>query len=135
MRAPFGWLAPATALFATAIAIAAEGNLPVAVPAAVVAVAAGVLAVAEVGVRSGRPGRPTGLGSPANPKASVRAAFRAARLGREELVMTLDRIERTGRNPDLPGRRIEEMDRVAGLSRPEFRAYVRGRLDELERES
>jgi len=132
MRAPFGWLLPAIALAATGFTIWADSNFELALPGAVVAVTAAVLLFVEVWLRTPNPRGRRARWSLRNEPAEVRAAFRSGRLGREKVVMLLDRLERSGPNPDLPGRRIDEIRQFTQMSPGDFRRYVRFRLDELE---
>lgn len=117
---------------ATGLAVWAGPNLPVAALGAAFAVlAAGVL---FVGAWVDRPNRRASV--PARtPERDVflfRFGFHSGRFGREEVVTTLDRIERWGPSPELPGRSAHDMDSLAHLSSAEFSDYVRHRLDELE---
>lgn len=132
MRAPFGWLVPAIAVVATGVAVWAGSNLAVALPSATVAIAAAGLLFAEVWLRSPPLGRRGGPTAPRGAPSEVREAFRSGRLGREKLVLALDQLERAGPNPNLPGRRSEEIREFGRMNAAEFRTYVRRRLDELE---
>ncbi len=134
MNSPFGWKLPLIAAVAIVVAIWAGRNVTIAIPAAAVAVGSGLLLLVEVwGIPpAARPGDVSVGGSP---RITVRDLFRTGRLGREEIVELLDRLERAGPNPQLPGRGTEELDRISRLSRAEFRAYVRQRLGELEARS
>jgi len=134
MNLPFGWKLPLVAVIAIGIAVWAGRNVVVAIPAAAVAIGAGLLLLVEVwGVPPATRPMPGPLGQ--NPRATVRDLFRSGRIGREEIVELLDRLERAGPTPRLPGRSAEEVERLARLSRPEFREYVRGRIDDLEARS
>jgi len=128
---PFGWRIPVVIAVAAGIAIWAGRNLEVALPAAVVAVGASVLLLLEVwGVPPAN--RPTSRLVGDNPRASVRDLFRAGRIGREEIVEMLDRLERSGPDPFLPGKTPEELERIVRLPRSEFRQYVRDRIGSIE---
>jgi hypothetical protein len=135
MNFPFGWFLPAVAIVATGVAVWAGDNFSLAIPAAVAALlAAGLLFVDAVlgpGWVARRPEGPF-LAGEAGP---LRTAFRSGRLGREAIADLLDRLERAGPNPDLPGRRTEETNRLVRLPSGEFRNYVRQRLDDLESRS
>jgi hypothetical protein len=134
MNFPFSWKLPVVAALATGVAVWAGRNVLVAIPAAAVAVGASLLLLVEVwGIPP--PTRPASGTFSQNPRASVRDLFRAGRIGREGIVEMLDRLERAGPNPLLPGRTPEELERIARLPRPEFREYVRTRLAELEARS
>lgn len=132
MNPRLGWLLPGLAVVSTGVAIWADGNFALSVPAASVAVAAAGLFFVHVvpsePSRPPRPERPIVREGPAR----IRSAFRSGRLGREEILNLLDGLERSGPNPNLPGRRIEELAQLRGLSSREFRDYVRERLDDLE---
>jgi hypothetical protein len=133
MKLPFGLLLPIVAVVATGIAIASASDLTTALPAAVVAlVAAGLLFVE---VAWGASERSAAARSPEAEPASVglRVAFRAGLSGRETVVEIVDRLERSGPNPGLPTRRVEESARILRMSPAEFRRYLAERLDELER--
>lgn len=131
MNAPFSWLFPALAAVASGVAIGAGRDLSLAVPAAVVAVAAGALTVVEALARRRAPARPPPA-VPANPRATVQEAFRGGGYGRELLVDLVDRIERAGPHPELPGRSIEATRALVALSPDEFRRYLRDRVNALE---
>jgi hypothetical protein len=116
----------------TGLALWAGRNVDVAAPAAAAAVvAAGLL---FVGAWQDNP-RGNDAVVPPPPERDIflfRYGFRSGRLGREEIVATLDRIERMGPTPELPSRATGDLARITALSRVEFRAYVRRRLDDLE---
>ena len=130
LAATLGWVGLAAA--ATGVALWAGANTAIAAPAAAVAVfAAGALFVgAWLGAWAAEP--PAPAPPVADGPAPFRFGFRSGRLGREEIVDTLDRIERTGPNPTLPVRTAPEIAALTSLSRSEFRAYVRRRVDDLE---
>jgi hypothetical protein len=135
MRVPFGWLLPAVALGAAGIAVWTSADLSVALPATIAAVAAASLLLFEVALGRRR-AAPTAAGTgPAPHRVGVRASFGAGAFGRQEIVVELDRAERGLRNPGLPTRTLEEMDRIARLRPPEFRQYVRERIEYLERDA
>jgi hypothetical protein len=134
MNVPFGWIAPAAAIALTGLALATGDTPTVALPAAVGAVAAGAATVGEALARSGPFARRAPSPVPLNPKASIRSAFRSARFGREEIVLLLDRVERMGPGPGLPGRSIEELEQIVRMPVGQFRGYVDRRLTDLERD-
>jgi hypothetical protein len=133
MNSPIGWVLPAVALGATGLAVWAGPNLALAIPAAALAVvAAGVaFARAGLGARPRTPYHPS-FGPPRE-MFHIRSALHSGRLGQEEIVAQLDHMERTGPTPDLPSRTVPELESIIRLSPAEFREYLRGRLDDLER--
>ncbi|MGP8078318.1 MAG: hypothetical protein ACLQD8_06895 [Thermoplasmata archaeon] len=131
MKAPFGALFPAIALVAAAVAIAAETDYRVSVPAAVGAVAAAALTLWDAAHRSPAARAP----SPRRPGPGIvgaRAWMGRGTLGRTQILLLVDRIDRGTNHPDLPIRPDAEMDRLVRLPDEEFRAYVHARLDAIE---
>ena len=127
-------LLSALAVGATVIAVGAGPDLAIALPAGVTAVLAAALLFVEAGLTRAapRPVRSSSAGlSPST--ARLRQALAFGPRGREAILETLDRLERTGPNPSLPLREREESRRIQAMSLPEFREYVRTRLDQLER--
>ncbi len=127
------------ALGVAALAIWAGPNLAVALPAAVGAATLGAVMVLD-GWRSGSraprgsPGLPTavtGSGSVPSSGGSL-PALDGSRFDREELVLLLDQIDRSVRNPHLPSHRPDDLERIAALPHDAFVAYVRDRVAELE---
>lgn len=117
---------------ATGVAVWAGTNTSIAAPAAAVAVFAAGAMFVDAWLRAR-------AAEPPDPPAPVeddpipfRLGFRSGRLGREDIIETLDRIERTGPDPLLPVRTPQEVAALTSLSRSEFRAYVRRRVDDLE---
>lgn len=134
MNAPIGWWWPAVAGVATVIALIATFDRPVAVVAATIAVVAAALTVVEViarnrEAREAEPeAQPVRVGGP-------REAFAGGAPGREDIVLTLDLLERKLGRPDLRARTPRELAELVQLPPEGFRQYVAGRLDELERTS
>jgi hypothetical protein len=128
-----GWVALLLLVVgATGLALWAGPNLPIAsVGAAIAVLAAGLLFVGAWLDRPNRRPTPAARGRDAD-AFQFRFGFRSGRFGREEIVATLDRIERWGPTPELPGRSTREMDDLVRLSGPEFSDYVRQRVEELE---
>jgi len=121
------------AAVASGLAAAAGSNAATAIPAAAVAVAAGALLLIEVvGQTRWPPGRPL-PSLPADP-ARVRSSMEAGEYGRPALVLLLDNLERSTRNPTRPNTPLEEIARLRALSPEEFRAYLSDRVSELERQ-
>lgn len=94
-------------------------------------VSASVLFVEAWSVRAHPPPEPGGP-TPVAPARVLRAALGQGAHGRETLLATLDRLERSGPNPGLPPRPLEEWSRLLGMTDPEFRQYLIARLDRLE---
>lgn len=132
MRFTGGGLLLGVAAVAIGIAIWAGPNLSIAAPAAAFAtLAAGLLLVgAWLDTREGEQRRFRPRSEPEMFR--LRSALRSGPLGREELVTTLDRVERMGPSPDLAPRTPQQMEHLVRLSPPEFREYLRSRLDDLE---
>jgi hypothetical protein len=132
MTAPYGWGLVIAAIAATAVAIWAGANLALAIPAAVVAISAATLLIAEVALRAGA-GRSTVAPGPASPQpAEVRTALVSGRLGRERLVLLLDTLELRASGVKRGPRPPEEIDRIAKMPAEEFRGYLQARVDGLE---
>ena len=131
MNAPIGWWWPAVAIIATGVAFAAGPVYSLAVPAATVAVVAAALTIVEVIVRQRGE---AGGGEYRAPRVvgGVRGAFIGGIPGREDLVLTLDLLERRILRPDLPAKTPREVAEIARRSPAEFRRYVAQRLDDLE---
>ncbi len=127
------------ALVAAGLAVWAGPNLVLAVPCAVAAL---LLAAAMVydGWQRGSsrsrtaPGLPATLGGgDAGPSALPSfPEIGGSRFSREEIVLQLDLVERTIRNPSLPAHPLEDLDRLSTLPRRDFVEYVRRRVEELE---
>ncbi len=131
MRSAATWALPLVAAVATALAVLAGGNLALALPAAALAVLAAALLFARGWSKRAR--RPDPL--PARPRTDtdrLRLAFHSGRIGREEVVIALNRLERSFLDPGVPPPAVDELTRVAALPPDQFRAYVRAQLDRLE---
>jgi hypothetical protein len=134
VRLPRGWPLLVGAAAAIGLAVYAGANEPVATAFALVAlVAIGLMVLwpaghAAVDPRSGGPPRVPEAESP------FRAALQAGRSGRADVVAQLDEVERRTSRPDRPQTTGPELSRIRGLSRDEFRGYVRARLDQIEGE-
>ncbi len=136
MPRPFAVVLLALAVVATGIAVAAQKNLVFALPAAVAAVAAAGLLFGEAWQDfwvSPTPAR----GPPSTPLTAMTlpGAFGSRRFDRGVIVDTLDRLERSGPNPDLPVRSPEEMALILRMPEGAFRDYLRARLGQLELQS
>ncbi len=122
---------PVLALACTVVAVVNRTNEVIAVPAAAAAVA-----VAGSALGLGAQGRWVALSParvPAPPEGwGIRAWFLSGRLGREETILLLDRLDRSGPHPELPTRSEGEMARLFALPHDEFRRYLVRRMDELE---
>jgi hypothetical protein len=131
VSAPFTWWWPALAVALTLLAVLAASNYALAVPAAAAAVAFAAIAVGETLLRlrsSHAAAAPIRTTRPSD----VRDWLRAGGLGREELVLLLDRLERKASRPDLPARTPKEIGALLGLRPEEFRQYLTARLAALE---
>lgn len=131
MNAPFSWWWPALAAVFLVIAILASSNYSTAVPATAAAVILAAIAVIDAVRRTGV--APTGplMSRPVTPS-GVRNWLAAGKLGREDLVVLLDRLERRASRPDLPVRTPLEMGSILSLPPAEFLRYLSQRLDTLE---
>jgi hypothetical protein len=128
-----GWPFLVAAVVAVAIAIAAGANLAIAVPAsagALFAVAAFLALAVRARTADAPPSAPE---APPLDPARVELALTSGALGRREVVELLDRLEREGPNPMLPGRPMPEVARIADLPALEFDRYVRARVEALEK--
>lgn len=139
MILPRGWvglLALAAAL--AGVAIWAGPNLGLAVPAGAAAVVVGGLLFATGWPRTSelRHPRPAPVETPdPTPTVNVRLAFASGALGREDLVLLLDKVERAGPNPTLPVRSADELHALTSRPERDFLAYVADRLGSLEEET
>jgi hypothetical protein len=117
-----------------AVALYAGPNQGIAIPLAAGAVL--VLGFLLFGAaRSVSPGpAPKGPVAPPDVPSSFRSALRGGRSSRSEVVAMLDQLDRKGPRPYLPQTVAGEYQRVRALGRSEFRDYVRGRLESIERE-
>jgi hypothetical protein len=131
VNAPFAWWWAALALGFAILAAVTSSNYGFAVPAAVVAVAFATAAVGETALRL--VWRRRARATPYTPSFSdVQGWFRSGPLGREDIVRTLDYIERMTLRPNLPSCPTGELARLQQLRPEEFRRYVAARLAYLE---
>jgi hypothetical protein len=132
MKAPFRFAFPAIAGLATLVAIAADTNQSIAIPAATCAVAAAALALWD----SVRTPAPAPTAAPAPDVAAVgggsEAWFLGGTMGQEAIVLLLDRIDRALAHPSLPVRTARELSILRGLSRADFLRYIESRIAQLE---
>ena len=132
MRAPFGPLLPVLAGAAAAAAIVTGPDYVLSVPLGGLAVVAAGLTLAEAILRA-RSAPRSGAAAGPSPGPGVARTWRMrGRLGRQELVLYLDRLDRAGNHPLLPVRPPAEVDRLARLPDEEFRTYVEARLTAIE---
>jgi hypothetical protein len=131
VTAPFGWWWAALAASLTAAAVATSREYALAVPLATAAVIVAAVAVGDAAGRTAEPRPPFSRVRPV-PPSSVRDWLAAGELGREDLVLLLDRLERKSWNPHLPARTPQEIGRVVNLPLDEFHRYLAGRLTRLE---
>lgn len=125
------WVFLGLAAVAVLIGIWAGPNYTVAVPAALVAIALGGLAFWDSSQTGGEPVSASTVPFESSP-VGVRSWFTEGSLGREEIVLLLDRLDRHGPHPSLPARPPLELRRLVELPAREFRRYVGHRLDQLE---
>lgn len=131
MNAPFAWWWPLLAALLTLVAVAASSDYALSVPAAAAAVLVAALAVADTALGFRRARKPP---APAEPTSvsDVRVLFRAGELGREDLVLLLDRLERRAWHPEMPAKTPPEITAILSLRPAEFHRYLTRRLTELE---
>jgi hypothetical protein len=125
------WAFLALAAGSAGIGIWAGPNYGVAVPAALAAVGFGGLAFWDSSRGGGRPVASPGPSFEGTP-VGVRSWFVEGSLGREEIILLLDRLDREGPHPDLPARPPADLRQLVELPTASFRQYVQARLDQLE---
>jgi hypothetical protein len=131
MNSLVSWLLPVVAVAATIVAVVAGGNLSLALPSAAIAILAAALLFARSWSRRARAPEPSP--PPARSDTDrLRLAFHSGRLGREEVAIALNRLERSFLDPNAAPPPLDELSRVAALPPDQFRSYVRGKLDRLE---
>ena len=130
MRAPVvGW--GVLAAVGVGLAVFYRGQEWIALPVSTAACGAALVAVADALRRARRaPDRRAESGDILAPSARRRLA---GEMYREELVLRLDRLERRTVRPGLPARTGEDIGELMELPLAEFRQYVAGRLDAIER--
>jgi hypothetical protein len=131
MSSPVGWVLPAIAGVATGVAVLAGTNLAIALPAAAVAVISAALLFAELGADRAGAG-PASEARSGTDIDRLRLAFQSGRIGREEIVLALVRLERRSVDPGLRMPSAEELRRIVDLPRDGFLGYVRSTVDRLE---
>lgn len=132
MSARFGWWWVVLAGALTVGALVTSDEYSFAVPLAAAAVLAAGLAVADTARRLSGP-RPAGRRVSPVPTSGVRDWIRAGELGREDLLLLLDRLERKAVRPDLPARTPEEIGELVMLRPEKFSEYIEQRVASLER--
>lgn len=132
MNSRVGWVLPTIAILATALAVWAGSDLVIALPAAGLAVLAADLLFVGAWLDARDRGAPRPPPPSPHEVSRLRLALHSGPLGREDLVLALDRLERSGPNPDLLPRSGAEVDSLVRLPRVEFQRYLRQRLDDLE---
>lgn len=128
------WWWPTLAGVATAASLVVGPDYALAVPAATVAVVAATLTLIEP-LRRRHQARMASSYSPPLHVGSIREAFGGGEPGREDVLLTLDLLERKIIRPDLPARTGHEVAAIVRQPAAEFREYVHRRLDELEARS
>lgn len=131
MSGPAAWWAWAPAVVLTALALVDASTYSIAVPAAAGAVLIAGLGVALSVGRHARapPAPPVSL---ALPRSHVRAAFGAGAMGREDIILLLDRLTRRILDPHLPVRPPFEVARLLRLPPEAWWRDVDDRLRALE---
>jgi hypothetical protein len=120
---------------ATGVAVWAGPNLAVAVPAAVIAIAMGVLVGVSQAVKPSGPA-PVEVEVPETTSLVVlESALTSGPLGRAYVLSLLDGLERRLRDRNAPMRSEADQQRLVRGSDAAFRTFVEKRLTELERES
>ncbi len=132
MRGPAGWVWLALAAVLAGVAVYAGPNQTAAIGFAAGAFAAVALYLAGLAHRDswGTRGHPPG--PTAEPRSPFRVSLAAGRSGRSEVVVLLDELDRRYAHPLRPTTPAEELARLRGETRAQFRAYVSSRLDEIE---
>jgi len=120
------------AVLASAAAIAAGGNLGLALPAATIAVGAAALLLVAV---LDRTQWPTFGGPPSEPSSTTRvqSAFQAGRAGRVELLALLDALDRESGTAPRPPLTATEVATFQSADPEQFRRYLDARIGDLER--
>jgi hypothetical protein len=131
VRASISWEWPIVATAAAAVALGAGSYRLVAVPAATVAVVAASLAVVAV-VRRARVEEPRGEDPVPEHPGGLREAFVGGELGRVDLVLACDLLERKLSRPTLRARTPAELNALVRVPPGEFRRYLTRRIAELE---
>ena len=132
MNSYLTWAGLSVATFASFVAILQQGYAPVEVPAAICAVTAAALVIADV-VRPTPEQAARVYTAQTEWLGRVRGAFRSTQMGREDLVRILDQIERSTANPALPLRSPAYFEQLARVSNDEFTRYLSERVEALER--
>jgi len=131
VTARFVWALAGGAAGFTLLAIVAQAEGASAVPAAAGAVLVAALAIGGAAYRAAR--GPSLRTPPRSFRPSgVRDWLVTGEMGREDLVLLLDRLERRTLNPTLPARTPREIGAIVRLRPAEFRRYLDRRLEQLE---
>ena len=118
-----------------AIAVAAGSNLAIAIPAGASAVVLTMVLGLYSVLAARREERGPRRVPDSRPVLGIQRALAGDRFQREEIVLLLDHLERSGPNPTMPSRPRNEIAAIVSMKGSEFRGYVAGRVDRLERES
>jgi hypothetical protein len=121
----------AVALAFAGLAVLAGPEYGLVDPLAAAAVAAAALALVPIVLGDRAPAR-LAMDRKRIEPGGIRTWLRSGTVGREEIVLLLDRLDRSGPRPELPSRPPAEIARLVSLSAGEFRAYVERRMDEIE---
>jgi hypothetical protein len=131
VNAPFSWVWAAVAVALTAAAVLAGSHYALAVPLAAAAVGGAVIAILDAIRRQPAAGASPST-SASRPTTRVRGWLDAGRMGREDLILLVDRLERKAVNPMLPIRPQRELATLLRLPPEEFRRYLSQRLTVIE---
>ena len=126
---PWWWALPVGALCALSVSASANYGLAVLLAAAAVLFAA--VGVADTIQRLVQAETPGVLTRPL-PVSPVREWLAAGELGREDVLLLLDRLERLSLTPGLPARTPQEISSIVDLQPKAFQEYVKERLATLE---
>lgn len=127
----FRWGAWVVAVALAGAAIAESANYSLAVPLAAAAVAVALLALASAIRRLGVPHAPPAPPPPV-PHSRIREWWSGGTMGREEIVLLLDRLSRRSIDPRLPLRPARELAPLVRLSPEEWLRYLSDRIARLE---
>lgn len=131
MKVPIGWGWPTLAGVAVAIALLAGSSRSLSIGAATVAVVAAAFSViGALGLDLAE--EPSEGELPPEGPGGIRGAFVGGELGRIDIVLAMDLLERKLSRPGLRARRPGEVEALVRVPPAEFRRYLAERITELE---